>query len=231
MTRFVLINEGTIVSLLTPQVTPEWLAAVAAACQIQLCRDVAPNWGGDYAVRAGSGPLDVAPGETVFSLVDSLPQAPGAIAFHDVNGQAVPFATLALTTCNTVNDISSAISHELCETAGDVDCNAWRDDGAGHEWAQELCDACQETSYLINSIVVSNFVLPAFFEPGAAGPYSILGAQGQPDVAKPFVTQSGGYQIQRQSGGGESQIFGDLGRRAARASHWSSRTYKRLHPA
>ena len=224
---FVLVNGGTSSSALTAQVSPAWLTSVAEACTIQLNRDISASYGGNYSVRAGSGPTDVAAGETVFTLVDSLPQAPGAIAFHDVDGSALPFATLALSTCSTLNDVSTAISHELCETAVDVACNAWRDDGNGHEYAQEACDACQEASYDINGVLVSDFLLPAFFAPNAKGPYSFVQSTGGSGPSAPFSTTSGGYQIQRQSGGGETQVTGDLGRRAERAKHFSSRTFRR----
>lgn len=137
--RFVIINEGTSASPVNAQITAAWLAELAAACEVQLNRDLAAAWGGSYAVRAGSGPTDIEPTEIVFAFRDTLPDAPGAVAYHDDEGNAVPFGLLGLSTCSTLDDVSTGTSHELCETAGDAFCNAWRDDGAGHEWAQELC--------------------------------------------------------------------------------------------
>ena len=228
--RFVLLNEGTAASPLTTQITPEWLQRVAAACTIQLNRDVAPEWGGSYGVRAGT---DIAAGEIVFSLVDSLPDAPGAVAYHSVSGEAVPFAMLALTTCNTLADVSTAISHELCETAGDVDANLWADDGTGTEWANELCDAVESDSYEIDlgdgqpSILVSDFLLRAFFAPHAAAPYSFAG-----HAVAPFQTAPGGYQIKRTASADSSQVTAsETSKRGARVlagkHHWSSRPAKR----
>lgn len=118
MTRWVLIQEAT-ASPLVAQVTPAWLARCAAACLIQLNRDVSAEWGGAFEVRAAMSGTDIAAGERVFSIVDSLPDAPGAIAYHDVDGNGAEVAFLALSTCNSLDDVSTAISHELCEAAGD----------------------------------------------------------------------------------------------------------------
>jgi hypothetical protein len=234
----VIIMEAT-ASPLVAQVTPAYLARVAAACAKQLASDVQPIWGGPMAsqggfgVRVGSGPTDVQVGEMVFSIVDSLPDAPGAVAYHDVAGNDVPVAFLALSTCNTLADVSTAISHELCETAGDQACNLWCDDGAGHEWARELCDAVESASYTVDlgdgqpPMPVSDFVLPSFFAPGAPGPFSKVGT-----ATGAFKTASGGYQIQRASGTGETDVTATEGSKrgalvAAGKHHWSSRPARR----
>jgi hypothetical protein len=225
----VLVMEAT-QSPLVSSVVSSWLEGCAAACQLQLTRDVAPVYGGTYAVRAGA---DIQAGEMVFAIVDSLPDAPGAIAYHDVTGADVPVAYLALSTCNTLNDVSSAISHELCETAGDSACDLWADDGQGHEWARELCDAVESNFYLVNGFAVSDFLLPGFFAPSDPGPYSFC--QANPSASNvmgickgPFQTAGGGYQIQRDSGTHETQITGKVRpMRAAKAAHWSSRVTRR----
>lgn len=226
--RFVLVNEGQQAPL-AAQVTADWLTAVAAACTVQLNRDVSTYWGGAYSVRVGSGPTDIGENEIAFALLDSLPNAPGAIAYHNVAGNAVPYAVLGLDTCSTLDDVSTAVSHELCETAGDAACNAWRDAGDGKEYAQELCDAVESTSYDINGIKVSDFVLPSFFAPEAPGPYRYTSAVAHgPDAAAPFATTSGGYQIVRQVGGGETQVNGTVrADRLTRKRHPSSRTFRR----
>ena len=205
----VLVLEATS-SALASQVTPAWLARCAAACEKQLQNEVASFWGLEIGgVRVGSGPTDVQPGEMVFAIVDSLPDAPGAIAYHDVAGAAVPVGFLALSTCSTLDDVSPAISHELGETTGDPDCNRWADDGAGNEWALELCDAVESNSYTVDlgdgqaPIKVSDFVLPSFFAAGAAAPYNFVQS---PAPSVPFATATGGYQIKRSSGANETQV-------------------------
>jgi hypothetical protein len=231
----VIIQEATS-SPLVSQATPEWLAECAAACATQLSRDVAPIYGGTYGVRVGSGPTDVQVGEMVFSILDSLPDAPGAIAYHDVAGGAVPVAFLALSTCSTLDDVSTAISHELCEIAGDPACDLWCDDGAGAEWARELCDAVESNAYTVGTIQVSDFLLPAFFAPSAAMPFNFMAIPGNAVVgsasgAAPttaFQTAAGGYQIKRSSGTGETQVTGAVrALRQAKIDHWSSRISRR----
>lgn len=219
-------------SPLVSQVTPSWLQQCAAACLLQLENDIAPVYGGTYELRVGSSNTDIQTGEMVFAIVDALPDEPGAIAYHDVDGGDVPVAYLALSTCNTLDDVSTAISHELCETAGDVSCDLWADDGQGSEWARELCDAVESNAYEINGIAMSDFLLPGFFGPHDLGPYSFLQANPSmtgrlvsfPDA--PFQTAQGGYQIKRTAGTNEVQ--GKVpAHRLAKVKHWSSRSYRR----
>jgi hypothetical protein len=200
------------------KLTPAALAAMALAIQTQLNDDVAPEWGGAYTVRAGANSKDVRAGETVFAVLKDLPDAPGAIAYHDVAGNAVPFALDAI----TLNDnlfgpgvsLSSSISHECCEMAGDLDCNLWADNGNGEEVAHELCDAVELEGYPITvtsagaeqAVWVSNFLLKAFFAAGAPAPYDFLSTTGQgandAPPAAPFQTANGNggnYQIVRST--------------------------------
>jgi hypothetical protein len=244
MTCCAIVMQATSSSLVS-QVNVDWLGRCAAACSTQLRRDVAPLWGTAIdGVRVSNG-QDLQPGEMVFAIVDALPDAPGAIAYHDVQGNAVPVAYLALSTCNTLDDVSTAISHELCETDGDEDCNEWCDDGQGHEFARELCDAVESNSYPIDlgdgqpPIRVSDFLLPAFFEANAPGPYNFcatIANDNQPRPSAPFATASGGYQIERDSGSNEQQVQGATivhlfgtprAARRERMKHWSSRATRR----
>jgi hypothetical protein len=226
--EFVLVMEATASSPLTGQVNADWLAAVSRATTVQLNRDVSPSWGGNYSVRAGAAD-QIAPGEIVFAIVDTLPDAPGAIAFHDVNGKAAPVAYLGLALCQTLADVSIAISHELCETAGDAGANLWADDTMGSEYARELCDAVESSFYDIDGVRVSDFVLPAFFATNSPGPYSYTESVGGPRVASaPFSTGLGGYQIKRGIFGQETQVNGHVKmHRAAKLDHWSSRAARR----
>lgn len=226
--RFVLISEGQSAALAS-QVTPAWLEAVAAACTVQLNRDVSPYWGGQYSVRAGSGPTDLQPSEIAFGLLDALPGAPDAVAYHDVAGNAAPYALLALTQCQTLDDVSTGISHEICECAGNSDVNLWAEAGDGFEYARELCDAVESNSYVIDSVRVSDFLLPSFLQVTAPGPYcytQAIGAPGTYPIA-PFVTISGGYQVRRSVGTGETDVWGSMRpRKALKNGHWSSRVYR-----
>jgi hypothetical protein len=218
---FVLLNESGQAPL-APQLTHDWLAKCAAAVEVQLNRDVASHWGGDFAVRAGEGPSDVLPGEIPFRLKDAIPVV-GAVADHDVDVQGAPDAELSLEDCSTLDDVSIAISHECCETAGDPACNEWCDDGEGHEWAKELCDAVESTSYDIDGIKVSDFLLPAFFAPMHGGPFSYCS-----HATAPFQTGEGGYQVVRVSGTNETSVSASgASRRGMRAHHGRVRVTSR----
>lgn len=229
--RFRIIDQSTDVGNAPEYGGPidaEQLAVIAGALQTQLDRDFSTYWGGNYVVDSTSpAQTPLAPGEIACLLMDSLPDAPGAVAFHDVNGEEVPIVFLARTQCvsimNGPRSVSSALSHELCEAAGDPYVNAWRDDGMGKEYAQEACDAVQEAGYEIDGVTVSDFVYPAFFAPGAGGPYSFTGA-----VSVPLQTMPGGYQLVRSGAGQPTSVWGFMApHRMEKKRHWSSRTARR----
>lgn len=236
MTQAVLVITASTSALLS-QVTPAWLARAAAAWNTQLVRDVQPTYGGDFGIRIGASAADIKPGEMVFQVVDALPDAPGDVAYHSVVGNDVPFAFLALSTCQTLNDVSTAISHEMCETAGDLSCNLWADDEQGNEWARELCDAVEGNSYGVDIgdggplIMVSDFLFPSFWGTGGQAPYTYCQAHNVAGCAfptGPFQTGSNGYQVKRQATGEESQVQGMIREaRKAKVAHWSSRPYRR----
>lgn len=231
--RFVHVDESTVTDAqYGGQLTAPVLAQMAAAHEIQLNRDVSLEYGGNYRVRAGDSKEDIQPGEIVCVIVDALPNAPGAVAYHDTTGASVPVVFAARTQCSSLlegaHSLSCALSHELCETVGDEACNLWVDDGSGAEFARELCDATENDTYEINGVTVSNFVLKAFFAPGSVGPFTYLGTVGTDPISSPLVTGLGGYQIKRSGAGNEAQVFGELHEpRLAKKRHFSSRTYRR----
>jgi hypothetical protein len=228
--HIVLVNKvAPSTSSLAAQVTPAWLARVAAACQKQLTQHASPYYGGGYIISSGASAPS---GDSTFEVDWQLPQAPGAEAYHDwQDGMVIAFEALA--TCTTLGDVSTGISHEILEILGDPGCNQWADDGTGFEWARELCDATQGNSYDIDGIQVSNFLLPTFFESGAKGPYTYLGTTGADPVSAPFTTAPSGYQIRRSSGTGETQVFGQIKARrpALRIVSPVSRSFRRLQQA
>jgi hypothetical protein len=233
-------------------VTPALLALIAEVITVQMCRDYAPNCGGPaVVVRAGKSATDIQVGERVFSIMATLPDAPGDVAYHSVDGNGVPFALLAITTCDTIlgagTSVSSAVSHEVLEEEGDPGCNRYADDGLGTEHAIELCDAVETQSYAITSsggtvAYVSDFLLDAWFIPNAPGPYSYMALarlQGAVDAPGPMKTVSSGggnYQMIRTSPTSENQVFAKrthkacvegMPRNHAKVAHWSSRVSRR----
>src|SRR4029077_16495012 len=146
--------------------TPEVLANIAAAVEIQLNAHVAPNCGGgNHTMRAGTA-ADLQPGLSPSPLPPPL-DVQGAIAYHNTDGAGGVRAWDAITLSETLtgpgNSLSCAISHECCEADVDPTCNRWRDDQSGSEWVEESCDAVESQTYPItldNGAVVnvSNFL-------------------------------------------------------------------------
>jgi hypothetical protein len=233
--RFVLIQKAT-QSPLASQLDSVLLGRIAVALEVQLNSHVSPEWGGNYTVRVSDG-KDLQAEEIPFFIVDNLPDAPGAIAYHDNNSIANAECYIALSMCNNIDDVTTGISHECCETAGDPDCNEWCADGNGNYFARELCDAVESTKYPIDlgdegpQIMVSDFVLQSFFSIGGQAPYSYVAAHGLgsgPSV--PFGTAPGGYQVTFQFQGNTKQIWGKRAHsaHAIRMKHWGSRSNRRL---
>ena len=207
-------------SPIAAQLTPEWLREAAVSLQAQLQWDVAPVWpyAKDATVRVGSGPDDLGPGEIPARILATLPEAPGAIAYHDVDSDA-PDVFLGLDDCQTPDDVTSALSHEFCETSADPDCNLWvtvpdgipLPDGlvAGQQIAQENADPLQDRSYPINGFAMSDFCYPAYFGT-APGPTSYGEAKGGPRL-EPFDHTPLGYLLVRNGDGrGETQLTGKM---------------------
>ncbi len=244
--NFALVDETKGAKTTSGQaLTPTLLTAVASACQFQLNSHLAGFWGGTYRVRTSNG-KDIQPGEIVFSIQPTLPTAPGAIAYHDVNDHGVPVAFDAITLSDTITGpggFAVAISHELCETAGDPGANRWADDGKKTEHALELCDAVEAFSYAVTAadgtrVYVSNFVLPAFFVPNAAGPYDWMTANNLTPVTAPkgplttAIAEGGDYQILRtvNEKGAQQVTAKGTPRRRAKFVNWSSRASRRGVP-
>lgn len=221
-------------SPLAAELTAAWLAQIAAALQTQLREHIAPVWSyaTDAVCRVCAGPTDLGLGEVPMRYLPELPDAPGAIAYHDDAG-GYPDEFLGLDTCSGLDEVGSATSHENAEVCGDPNCDQWAaitsGPMTGKELAYELCDPLQDRSYRVGGMLVSDFVYPAYFDPGLKGPTSYGEDKlGSPRL-EPFARTSGGYQIVRNADGtGETQVFGAIPPlRYRRAHHASSRLAKR----
>jgi len=229
--------------------SPEALSKIAEAVSMQLARD----WGSDSSARAGSGPTDIMPGERVYTFKNGLPEAPGAIAYHSVDGSGVEFGMEDITSCSSLYgdgaSASSAFSHEAIETEGDRGCNGWSDDGQGTLHANERCDAIEVQGYTVTTsdgtvVTVSNFLLDSWFIPGAPAPYTYMTANGLAGGVEPpgpmqvAAGDGGNYDSVEPAPTTGSQVFGFVNagkqirgtpRNPKKAAHWSSRAYKRGH--
>jgi len=227
--KFVLLDETAGATTSDGEaLTPQLLALAAQAFTVFLNRDVAPFWGGQHMVRAGSSGADIQENEVPSHTQPALADAPGAIAYHTVDGAGIPDILDGITLSDTLfgpSGWSVAQTHELAETIADPGTNTLRADGQGKLYAQEVGDPIEVQSYPITiladgsvsptpsttpglaadgsfTLYVTNFVLDSFFTPGHAGPYDFMTATGMQQAS---AGPAGPFQLV-PSGGGDYQI-------------------------
>lgn len=198
------------------------LVRIADACNKQLHLHVAPAWG----IKS---PLSVStlhhPSWYPCYLADTIPEAPGALAYHDVDDTGRPFMKIGVeTTLDAGDTVSSAVSHEACELEVDRYCAQWTYSvGRRCVVATEVCDPVQDQSYTITStdgtkVPVSNFVTPWYFvDDGHIHGYDYLDTLGGP-----FSVSPGGYLIVMKAGA-VTNVFGESVDERKRAQREASR--------
>lgn len=219
-----LINKST---LLPDAAT---LPKLAGAITTQVSRDFGPAWGVFASVTVAP---PIAVGQFQVVLLDDPDQA-GALGYHDRDPHGNPYARVFVKPVlqhggdwlTKPLSVASVVSHEVLELLADPGANRWADNGTTKLWALEVCDPCENASYPINGVTVSDFVLPAWFDPGAPGPYTHLKT-----ISKPFGLAKGGYAIVSTEGK-VAQVFADeppAPWRLATKTSPASRTARRLH--
>jgi len=215
------------------------LGHIAEAVQSQVNQEFAAEWGAQATVRAGASGQDIRTGEWPYGFVPTLPDAPGASAYHDITNRGVPFALCAVTTCGSLlgpDGVSVDVSHEILETAGDEGANQFANDNKGYMHAVEMCDAVEVQTY--GKTCGDGTVVRAWFAPGAAGPYDYMtsagihGAVSPPGPLQTAPGHGGNYQI-ISKWGGDKQAFAAAQhivgtRRKGMSPNWSSRAGRRL---
>src|SRR5271165_3130746 len=198
----VLINQSASVS-------DAEVANIAEACTRQLSNDVAPAWDISQPIVVSTG---TAPDSSSypFFLVDTIPDVPGALAYHFVQPNGVPAGKIAVeTTLQAGETVAGATSHEAVELQCDIFCASWSfSDRLKCLVATEACDPVQGDSYTVtvndgSKIPVSNFVTPSYFTDNSLKqPLDHLG-----NVQETFAISPGGYQIQMK-GGKVTNVYG-----------------------
>ena len=157
-----IVNESTVIE-------DGELAKAVAAVQTQVHRDFAPVWGVDADlsfVRKGRKP---GPGRWWAGVFDDSDRA-GALGYHDLTSGGLPLGKVfAKSDVQSDSSWTNDISHEVLEMLGDPDINltAYREvEGKTLFYAYEVCDPCEDDAdgYLIDGVLVSDFVFPAWFE-------------------------------------------------------------------
>lgn len=157
------------------------LDAYIKAQQLQIDRDFKAFWGGNAVI-------DVTPGGWPVYLLDNT-DTPGALGYHDVDALGTPFAKVFVKTSED-NGVAweSVASHEVLETLGDSNANTSVVGPDGCNWYREACDACEDISYSINGVIMSDFVTPAWFDPHGQAPFDFSQV-----LTAPFSITPGGY--------------------------------------
>lgn len=151
--------------------------AYVAAQQLQYDRDFKPAWGDLVPdmefVFAGQSDIPNLPPTSWPIFLNRHSSDPGAIGWHTDEGGRI-FGRSFIADC-LADGISwtTDVSHEALETALDpLATKAWRMPNGGAA-AFEACDAVEsdECGYMVNGMLLSDFVLRAYFSTQANGPY------------------------------------------------------------
>jgi hypothetical protein len=186
--KFAVFDQGQIPTIVVVNQAKAGLGvnldALVAALQVQVDRDFTPRWGIlCKVVRAQSIPK----GAWAIVILDD-PDEPNAAGYHDLTPDGLPLSKVFVAT----GDVSVTASHELLEMLVDPAINCGCQQADQKTWvALEVCDAVEETTYKIDGVTVSNFVLPSYFEPfrkANSDKFDYLGL-----VKKPFQILKGGY--------------------------------------
>lgn len=179
------------------------LVRVAQAISFQLTHHLSPAWGmTGWEAEFFADETKVPAGSIVFAYADDDP-TPGALAYHD-EAYGLPYGRILVPVIlsnggkmvDGPDSVSSAASHEACETACDPNVDRWvmRPDGSALT-ALEACDAVQGDSYPIKArgfaVACSNFLRPEWFDGEASGKFDWLGS-----CSAPFERRPGGYTIE-----------------------------------
>jgi hypothetical protein len=206
------------------------LAFMVEACAAQV-EEAAAAWGIPpvpvQLYRNGEGVLP--PVCWVFTVVDSIDMT-GALGYHDDWAGTIYGQILAQGDATSVT-----LSHECLETLVDRTCTGWRPLPDGRDVALEVCDPCESDSYLqsvtifgeTRGVMLSNYVLPSWFDPAGQFPYDRLRRLGS---GAPTQTP-GGYILVRDQDGNVSNVFASghmPARMIQKLSNPRSRTLRRL---
>jgi hypothetical protein len=162
-TQVSVINASTLL-------TDDDVRPVVNALQQQVTNDLYPAWGKDAEltfIPSGSFPIPM----TWWLVILDDPGEAAAVGYHDTTDEGQPLGKVfAGTDIQLGKRWTVTASHELLEMLVDPDVNltvfVQRNNEQSVIYACELCDACEEdrSGYVIDGVVVSDFVYPAWFQ-------------------------------------------------------------------
>ena len=172
---------------------------VIRAVNKQISRDFVPFWGMPCKLLDGG---DKPPSKDLPDIQDACilylqtqVDVEDAVGYHDRNAKGVPFGVVFTELAKQLGEPwSVTFSHEVLELLGDPQANLLAmgprpksPKGDVFHWF-EMCDAVQAQTYVIDSVVVSNFVLPFYFTMEQDGQNDFMNSG-----LKSFGVNPGGY--------------------------------------
>jgi hypothetical protein len=177
-------------ALSTTILDDEEIGRTAVALQAWIDREVAPAWSqGPYTVIAVPRGRPAPRGTDHLWLVylRTNSDVSGAVGYHTLDAQGAPVAHVFVTDAALLGLRWSAVAgHEIAEMMVNRWCSAavlesvpGAPSAGFAACTMEACDPCEVWSYDFTwegiQYAVPDFVLPAYFRPGAHGPYDRMG--------------------------------------------------------
>lgn len=141
----------------------------------------------------------------VIHVVDDV-NNPGSVGWHSVIAGLPISEVLA----QDFDGTSVTVSHEALETLVDPSAVAWKPRGDGTAVALEVADPVEDDPYPAavllgdeqRTVMLSNYVLPSWFDPSGVYPYDKLAK-----LKAPFQLDAGGYMVVADASGTTSDVF------------------------
>ena len=176
----------------TKSVPAEEVKAVVAALQTQVHRDLATAWGIDAQIEL-VGPGQTPPEKAWWLYLGDDTKQSEVLGYHDVNAAGLPLGRVGIKKSKAAGVAwSVTASHTLLQLLANPKGNLTISEREKFI-PREICRPCggERWSYQIDSIKVSNFVLPAWFDsfrrPRSAR-FDFCG-----NISEPFQVLQGGY--------------------------------------
>ena len=208
----------------TDALSDDWVRSWIVSAQTALSRDFAPHYGDARLEWVGSGQA-FTPGAWRFAWLDNA-DVPDALGDH-LTEYGFPFAQVFTKPAIVDGSDPSVVgSHEKWEVLVDPFIDKTVSVGT-NIYGLEVADACEDDRYSYNVLGhrMSDFVLPNYWVPGSAGPWTFRNS-----VTGPLAIAAGGYLPARLDGGAWTQIMADeAGPRQVKGPQ--SRTLRRFRAA
>jgi len=202
--------------------------SILAGLQAQITEDFAPAWGlGEESIVLHFVGRRQQPDPTHWKcwLLNNSDDA-GALGYHEDDTGTPEAKIFVEEDLRYGASISVTISHELLEMLADPQTTRMGPTIDGAAYIVEVCDAVEADGdgYIKNGVLVSNFVLPTYYEPSALRPFDFRSLLTAPCPA----LRPGGYIMFLKDGTWQSKMAryedGSLSHRAIRP--WG-RSWKR----